>query len=485
MIATLQKHRTFLIVVLGLTVVAFIGSSAVGWGSYGYGPKAGAIATVGEEKISIEQYARTYGQWREFYNSALDQPLNAAMESELKKQALNSLIQEALFVSFARDVGLRVSDEEISELIVTDPRFQNDGVFDKNVYLAYLRNARVEVRTFESQLERRALIAKLDATLKLPVSQSERETIAASRFGVDRLTYKIINAPTKISVTEKEALAYYESNTLQFMGEPNYDLSFIKVLAADQNASQEEALNYYERSKSDFLNDEGEIRAFEDVKAEALFAAKLAKARRLAVAARNDWRDGLKEPSRVKGVEFRNAVLPIDVMQSLENSQSLEIAGPFEIAGGFAFAKIDERRAAEPAPFKKAQSAVEAELKRQKLAEYLRSESEKQLRNFKGETTGFVSRDDADKIKGLSETEAETFLARVFDSKDREGAVELGQRAVVYRVLEQKLFDPSKLEENDERLSLEVSQLKVGQIRRSLLETLQSRYTITVYQQGL
>ncbi|MDR2639754.1 MAG: peptidylprolyl isomerase, partial [Helicobacteraceae bacterium] len=117
----------------------------------------------------------------------------------------------------------------------------------------------------------------------------------------------------------------------------------------------------------------------------------------------------------------------------------------------------------------------------QKIAEYLQTESEKQLKDFKGETTDFVSRDDYDKIKGLSETEAGIFLERAFNSASSEGAIDLGDKAVVYRVVEQKLFEADRLAEIDGRLSEEASRLKMGQVFNFLLGALQSRYEINYY----
>ncbi|MDR2151975.1 MAG: SurA N-terminal domain-containing protein [Helicobacteraceae bacterium] len=482
MIATMQKHRTFLVVVLAFTVVAFIGSSAVGWGSYSYGSRAGAVATVGDEKISREEFTRYYGQLRELYAGMLDQPLNEAQERDIQNRALESMIAEALFVAYARDIGLRVSAEEISETIMNDPRFQVDGAFvDKKIYLDYLKNIGMKPSSYEAMLEKQLLVAKLSEALKLPVAQSEKETIAATRYGVDRISYKIINAPANVKVSQEEAQSYYEANALQFMGEPSYDISFIEILASEQNATEEEAQSYYERAKSEFIGQDGEVKAYEEVKIEALNAAKLAKARRAALSAKIAWRDNQLAPQTLKSVEFRNDRFPVEVMQALESAQSLEVAGPFETSGGFVIAKIDARRAAEPLPFDKARSAVEEELKRQKNVEYLKAESQKQLPDFKGETTDFLSRDDYDKVKGLSENEAEIFLERVFESKESEGAVELTDKAVVYRIVEQKLFEPNKLAEVDERLSEDVSRLKIEQVRRSLLESLQKRYEIIGY----
>ena len=53
-------------------------------------------------------------------------------------------------------------------------------------------------------------------------------------------------------------------------------------------------------------------------------------------------------------------------------------------------------------------------------------------------------------------------------------------KAVMYRIVEQKLFDESRLREAEGMLGENIGRLKLGQIRQGLLQTLQSRYPITL-----
>ena len=481
MISYFQRHRKFLVIVLGITVFAFVGAGFVGWGSYSYGAQAGAVAEVGNENITLEQYRSAYSNLHNFYSQFSDQPLNEEMESGLQQMALNTLINEAMLINFAHDLGLTASAEEASKEIMAMEVFWLNGRFDKPTYIAALANVRRDVKSFEAEIARQILIKKLSSLLQLPATQSEKNALAASLYATDRITYKLISAPRNITISNTEAQQYYENNKLQFMGEPRYDIEYIKLDAATQEATEKEAQDYYDRSRSEFLDAAGEILPFENVKTESLFGAKMAKARREAMSAKIAWRDGAKEPQSAKGVELINSLLSQEVMEQLELAQSLEISNPIEVADGFVVARIAARYASEPLPFERAKELVIEELKRQATEKYLKTESEKQLPNFTGVTTAFITKSDFESVVGLSESEASQFLEQVFGSTAVEGVVELEDKAVLYRIVEQKLFDTNKALAADGMLGENVVRLKTSQIQQGLLETLKSRYRVTLY----
>lgn len=483
MITYLQKHRTFLIVVLGVTVFAFVGVGFVGWGSYSYGPGAGAVALVGDEKITIKQYVRRYGIERDYYAQYPDQALD---KERLVRQALDALIVEALLLNYARDIGLMANDEEILRSIMSDQRFYIDGKFSKKEYIAALRSVGEDVKSYETKVGRQLTIDKLIKYLGLPATALEKESIAASRTLADRISYKIVEAPKKIAISDKECLEYYEANRLRFMGEPKYDVEYVKIAAGDQNASEEEARSYYEKNPDKFFSD-GAIKAFEEVKEEALALAKFGKARNEALRARIAWRDGAIAPRIAQNVQLRNETLSYEVMLELEGNQNMEISNPIETAEGYVLARTARRINSEPLPFEAVKGEITAEIKARKAKEYLESEGEKQHRTFKGAATKFITRFDADALKGLNANEADAVLYEVFRSKTKEGYVVLNDKAVLFRVLEQKLFDEDKAKEMDKMLGESIASLKQWQIQRGLLTILerQNRYPITLYNSAI
>lgn len=481
MIAWLQSRRKFLVIVLAITVFAFVGAGFVGWGSYSYGSKAAAVATVGEEKVTVEQFQQAYNSLYGFYSQFYDEGINGNIQKELQQMALNSLINEALLVNYARDLGLSVSKSEIAARIMGMEAFSREGRFDKEVYLSALKNARREVKEFEENMGRQILVDKLAYFLDMPASPSEQAVMAASMFMADRLVIKVLEAPKNLSITEAEAKAHYEANRFAYMGEPRYDVAYIKVAAQAQEATEAEAQEFYDRNRGRFLSEAGAPLAFEAVKNEAVLGAKMAKARREALKARIAWRDGKSEPNLIRGVAFSNPTLSIEVMQALESGQNKEILDPVETESGYVIARVENRYPPEPLPFAQARVQVEGELKAQKSARFLQEEGQKQLKDFKGKDLGFITRADAARIDGLNIYEANQLLEQVFASAEPQGVVSLGSKAVLYRILEQKLFDEAKAGEAAAMIKENVGRLKTGQVQADLLESLRNRYKINVY----
>ncbi|MDR2905766.1 MAG: SurA N-terminal domain-containing protein [Helicobacteraceae bacterium] len=483
MIATLQRHNNFLVAVLAVTVFAFVGAGFVGWGSYNYSSSASAIAKVGDEEVSRAAFSQEYARIYSLYSQFSEQALDEKQEREIEQITLASLVEEALLVSYARDLGLRVSAEEISAVILRDPTFQNNGVFDKNLYKSALINSRQDIKTFEARLEKMLLVQKLENAIDLPLTNSELEAVLATREGQDKIMFKVINPPTKFNFTNEELKTQYENNKNLYMGEASFDVLYVSAAASDQNVTDEEITKYYENNVGEFLEKNGEVKPLESVKDAALQGAKMAKARREALILKNAWGKDEITPKEAKNIELNNKILPYEVMQAAENAKLNELSDPIAVNeaknSAYFIMKLTAKKEPEPLSFESAKALVEKDVAFLKTKSYLKTESESQLKNFKnGEITPFVSRGDTDKLKGLDDARAGLFLNKVFTSKSAEGVVELEDKAIIYRVLEQKLLD-DKLE--NAGLNDNIARLKTAQIRRGLLESLKTRYQILVY----
>lgn len=482
MIAYLQQRRKFLVIVLAITVFAFVGAGFVGWGSYSYGSRSGAVATVGEEKVSFLQFSQAYNNLYNMYSQFYENGLDPQMENQLKQAALEGLIDKALLINFAKDLELRISDEELQTRIISIDAFKKDGVFNKEIYKETIRNARSEIKDFEKEMADQLLIEKLFGFMGTPVTDNEKEMMAASILMEDRVAIEVINAPKTVTITNAEAQKFFEANAQNYMGEPTYDVSYIKVGIAGYTATEEEASDYYSKNRGEFLTEDGELLSFDSAKDLAIKAAKMNKARRDALKQKIEWRDGKVEPKSVKGVAFSNKTIPFEVISELENAQNKRISDPIAVEDGYMVAKIDSRYEAKPMSFDEAKAFIERDLKRQKTNSTLEATAQKELSTFKGKDVGFVSRGDAAKLTMLNEEDASVVLDQIFSTigEDR-GVVYLDNKAVLYRVIDQKLFDPAKLKDATMMLDESVARVKFSQIQQDLIERLRTQYKITVY----
>ena len=124
MIDWMQKHKKWLIITIWISTIAFIAAGMVGWGSYSFNLDQGVVARVGDIKISQKQYDMQFRQLFNQYNSGGDLDLQKAKEMGLDELALSQVIQKALLQNFAQDLGIYVSNEEISSEIAKIEVFQ-------------------------------------------------------------------------------------------------------------------------------------------------------------------------------------------------------------------------------------------------------------------------------------------------------------------------------------------------------------------------
>lgn len=130
-------------VILGLIILSF---ALAGVGSYLNGPARTAPATVNGNDISSAALENAYRNERARMESQMGESFsqlaaNPDYMKQFRRGVLDRLIDQALFDSKARELGLRVSDEQIKQAIVAMPEFAEDGKFNNDRYLQLIRRA--------------------------------------------------------------------------------------------------------------------------------------------------------------------------------------------------------------------------------------------------------------------------------------------------------------------------------------------------------
>src|SRR3990172_3786798 len=110
---------------------------AVGW-LLGKEDVAEYAATVDGKKISRLQYEDAVFKMDEFYRKVYqgNMPEDMRKKLDINKRALDALVDRMIIVMEAQKKGLSVSDQEVSEAITGDAKFQGpDGSFSKERYV--------------------------------------------------------------------------------------------------------------------------------------------------------------------------------------------------------------------------------------------------------------------------------------------------------------------------------------------------------------
>lgn len=159
MLQFMRKHAKFFYVFFFLIIISFI--------FFYVGPidKSATVpvAEVGKEKITLEEYWKTYDRARNLYRDIYKEKFDEEMEKklQLKEKVLEALIEEKALLLAAKEMGIIIKDEELEEAITHEQTFTRNGVFDREIYVRTLELNRITPEMFENAKRQELTLAKI------------------------------------------------------------------------------------------------------------------------------------------------------------------------------------------------------------------------------------------------------------------------------------------------------------------------------------
>lgn len=199
MLRAMRKHAKYFYVLFFIVILTFI--------FWGVGtvdqPTSVSVAEIGDEKITVEEYWRAYERARQAYRELYKDKFDEEMEKklQLKESILNSLIDERVLLISARESGLTVSDKELHDVIINDPRFMRDGVFRKDVYFRTLELNRLTPEMFEN-------------SMRLQLTELKIKRLVWSSVDVNQLDLKDVSGDDKKVIELKQLILFDKRNTV-------------------------------------------------------------------------------------------------------------------------------------------------------------------------------------------------------------------------------------------------------------------------------
>lgn len=482
MITWMQKHKKYLVITIWVSTIAFVGAGFVGWGAYDFNKsRATSVAKVGDIDISFVKFENMYSRLHSFYSQAAGRQLSKEEASQigLEEASLQALVQEALLLNFAKDLGLGVSDDEVIAELVKTPSFQKDGKFDLKQYQETLKALRSNPTNYENQLKESLLLSKLAAATGLKANKIDNEILASAMFMSDEIKAKIITAAAP-EISEDEIKASWEKSKDLYLSAQKFDLSYDFIKAADVNATDAQLQAFYEENRGDYRDGEDKILDFEKAKVAvaADYALKLAK------------KTALEEYVKIKKGE-KTAQQKIQI--SSDDSKGLnfdeikkasvgDTLKPVEYNGGFAIIKVDNIINPQPKSYEEAKNDVKNSLIAIKQKESLEKAAKDALANKADLNEKLsISVNDDTAILGLSLENSKALIEKIFSSANKDGYMIFADKAVVYEISAQKLFDEEKLSIFNAMIENNAKNLKSSELENGLLSSLSKRYKIERY----
>lgn len=402
-----QKKQSIIIkVVFVIIVLSFVGTMFLVWGkgSDGAGRSLGYAAKVNGTKITLEEYQGAYQRIRGIYQQIYGQSIPADMEKMLglKKVALDNLIDNQVIMKEARNMGIKVSMDEVSAAIAAMPMFQKDGAFNFDLYQQLLKSNRMTAKEFEEGQKGDLTLQKVRQSVKDKVTISDDEALTQYKKEHDKIELEYVayvpsDVIGEIKPSEAELNDYLQKNQNEFKTAEKAALSYILLdpssLAGRLSLSEDELQTFYQKNIDRWQGKDG-ILPLKDVKEKVRSEALRQKAAKQAFElAADTLYKNVKSGDlsliasqlnlKVQETPLFSAAAPPQALageaavlkKALELKQG-ELGGPVETTKGIYILKAKERKASFVPPLSEIKADVEQKAKAAKAVELAKKKTE-------------------------------------------------------------------------------------------------------------
>ena len=190
-----QAKSWMMKIILGLIIVVFI----FYFGSLKGTKGAEAVAKVEGKVITNADYHRAFQDLYETYKRYLGENLtdDAVKKMNLGQQALDALINEAIVLNEAKKLKITASEDEVRALILANPGFQREGVFEQQLYERTLHANKLTPEDFETGQKKRITAFRLETLIKEGAKTFDRELFDIYALQNDKVNVDFIRLSPK------------------------------------------------------------------------------------------------------------------------------------------------------------------------------------------------------------------------------------------------------------------------------------------------
>jgi len=485
MITWMQRHRKYLVITIWISTIAFVGAGFVGWGAYDFNKdRAASVAKVGHRTISVQEFQSAYANHYNFYNKLLEGKLTQEQADQmgLDKIVMKTLVDQALMLNYADELGLLASKDDTKERLISNTTFQTNGVFNKDLYYSILKSNRINPSDYEKGLEKEILYNKVESIFKLPPSQEEINIFAAAFFMQDRLSVSAIGLDAnELTASDDQIKTYWEAHKSEYLTKKSYTLELLPIPVTDIKTDTKGIEAFFEQEKYNYKHDDGKLMSFDEAKDQVIKDYQLKNDKKIALEAYLGLKKGEVNATETKVIYDDDTTFPLEKIQTAAKEEVLK---PIILKDHYVIIKVKDIKFPEPMSFELAKKDATRGLMDELKASTLEKKAEAKLASFSGTDIGFVSRDSVQSIAGLDEAKSAEFLSHVFDNTTPKGYTIIDGKAIVYEILEQKLLNPDKAKQYVSLISENVEKAKQAELNQNLIKKLATLYQVEQYYKG-
>ncbi|MDH3719898.1 MAG: SurA N-terminal domain-containing protein [Desulfobacteraceae bacterium] len=245
-------------ILLGAIVIVFIF-----WGVGSFrSQRGGRVALVNGDQITMDDYRETYNnlieQFRRRFGNNLDEDM--LKQLQVKRQALNQLIDNKLLVQESKRLKFRVSEKELTDAILNITAFQRDGMFDSRLYRNILDRLRMTPEAFEVAQKNAMLIDKLRTLITSSAKISDQEALewynwVNASVNIDTVFFDP-NRYKDIHPSDEEIKTFFENHNEKYTTEAMVKVRYLNfnpdAFRSKVALSNEEVREYYDENLETF-----------------------------------------------------------------------------------------------------------------------------------------------------------------------------------------------------------------------------------------
>ncbi len=224
-----------------------------------------AVAKVAGSSVSVIEYRNAMQSLRNKMQSEGQKDLSLLDTPQARLTVLNRLINTRLLNAEAQDSKFKISNEQLSEFVITLPEFQQNGKFSQEVYDKLLTQNQMTPSKFENMMRSELVTQQVrdgipplafatkaveDRAIKTELQQ--REVTIAEIKSADFIS--------QVKVDDAEVRSYYEKHKDKFQVPEQVKLEFVRFSANDlimkMQVNEEDSKRFYNENAAKFQGDE-------------------------------------------------------------------------------------------------------------------------------------------------------------------------------------------------------------------------------------
>lgn len=209
--------------------------------------------------ISLQEFQRAYQNTRQQWQSLLGGTVSIEQEPALKQSTVDTLIGRELIRQINESMGVRIGDEQLTDMIKSVSQFQGVNGFDSFIYEQSISQLGLSSSGFEEQMRADMASVQLQGALLQSsfITQIELQQLASLMNQERDLSYAILSsndAKESIEVDDDEIKIYYDERGQEYMEPEQVRIAYVELslrkMSVEIQVDEDKLLSYYENNKA-------------------------------------------------------------------------------------------------------------------------------------------------------------------------------------------------------------------------------------------